>query len=89
MKLSTNYKIETDVSHVSYYSGDQSITIYSSDDEMVEVYGVSFDTILCFARNLLVVDVKRQTLCKHQIERLSEIKDALTTYLESNNETTK
>ena len=84
MKLSTNYKIETNVSHVSYYSGDESITIYSSDDEMLEVYGVDFDTILCFARNLLVCDTKRHTFTKHQLDSLREIKDALNTYLEAN-----
>ena len=89
MKLSTNYKIETNVSHVSYYSGDESLTIYSSDDEMLEVYGVDFGTILCFARNLLVVDAKRHTFCKHQLESLREIKDALTVYLEGKDEATK
>ena len=90
MKLSTNYKIETNVSHVSYYSGDESLTIYSSDDEMLEVYGVDFGTILCFARNFLIVDAKRRTFCKHQLETLREIKDALTVYLDGdNNEATK
>ena len=90
MKLSTNYKIETNVNHVSYYSGDESLTIYSSDGEMLEVYGVDFGTILCFARNFLIVDAKRHTFCKHQLDSLREIKDALTTYLDGgNNETTK
>ena len=89
MKLSTNYKIETNVSHVSYYSGDESLTIYSADDEMLEVYGVDFGTILCFARNLLVVDAKRHTFNKHQLDSLREIKDALTVYLEGKDEATK
>lgn len=88
MKLSTNYKIETNVSHVSYYSGDESLTIYSSDDEMLEVYGVDFGTILCFARNFLIVDAKRHTFCKHQFETLREIKDALDVYLNANTSTT-
>jgi len=89
MKLSTNYKLETTVAHVSYYSGDESLTIYSTDDEMLEVYGVDFGTILCFARNLLVVDAKRYTFNKHQLESLREIKDALTVYLEGKDEATK
>jgi len=89
MKLSTNYRIETNVSHVSYYGGDESLTIYSSDDEMLEVYGVDFSTILCFARNLLVVDAKRHTFNKHQLDSLREIKDALTVYLEGKDEATK
>jgi hypothetical protein len=89
MKLSTNYKLETTVAHVSYYSGDESLTIYSTDDEMLEVYGVDFGTILCFARNLLVVDAKRHTFNKHQLESLREIKDALTVYLEGKDEATK
>ena len=89
MKLSTNYKLETTVAHVSYYSGDESLTIYSTDDEMLEVYGVNFGTILCFARNLLVVDAKRHTFNKHQLESLREIKDALTVYLEGKDEATK
>lgn len=77
MKLSTNYKIEANVSHVSYYSCDDSLTIYSTDDEMIEVYGVDFDTILCFIRNLIVVDMKHKKLCKHQAVWLREIKDAI------------
>ena len=89
MKLSTNYKLETTVAHVSYYCGDESLTIYSSDDEMLEVYGVDFGTVLCFARNLLVVDAKRHTFNKHQLESLREIKDALTVYLEGKDEATK
>jgi hypothetical protein len=89
MKLSTNYKIETKVSHVSYDSGDESLTIYSEDDEMLEVYGVDFGTILCFTRNLLVVDAKRHTFTKHQIDSLREIKDALTNYLGDKDEATK
>ena len=89
MKLSTNYKLETTVAHVSYYSGDESLTIYSTDDEMLEVYGVDFGTVLCFARNLLVVDAKRHTFNKHQLESLREIKDALTVYLEGKDEATK
>ena len=89
MKLSTNYKLETTVAHVSYYSGDESLTIYSADDEMLEVYGVDFGTVLCFARNLLVVDAKRHTFNKHQLESLREIKDALTVYLEGKDEATK
>ena len=88
MKLSTNYKIEANVSHVSYYSGDDSLTIYTTDDEMVEVYGVDFDTILCFARNFLVCDAKRHTLHKNQLESLREIKDALTTYLDGGKDET-
>ena len=89
MKLSTNYKLETTVAHVSYYSGDESLTIYSTDDEMLEVYGVDFGTVLCFTRNLLVVDAKRHTFNKHQLESLREIKDALTVYLEGKDEATK
>ena len=89
MKLSTNYKLETTVAHVSYYCGDESLTIYSSDDEMLEVYGVDFGTVLCFARNLLVVDAKRHTFNKHQLDSLREIKDALTVYLEGKDEATK
>jgi hypothetical protein len=89
MKLSTNYKLETTVAHVSYYSGDESLTVYSTDDEMLEVYGVDFGTILCFARNLLVVDAKRHTFNKHQLDSLREIKDALTVYLEGKDEATK
>ena len=89
MKLSTNYKLETTVAHVSYYSGDESLIIYSTDDEMLEVYGVDFGTVLCFARNLLVVDAKRHTFNKHQLESLREIKDALTVYLEGKDEATK
>ena len=89
MKLSTNYKLETTVAHVSYYSGDESLTIYSTDDEMLEVYGVDFGTVLCFARNLLVVDAKRHTFNKHQLDSLREIKDALTVYLEGKDEATK
>jgi hypothetical protein len=89
MKLSTNYKIETKVSHVSYYSGDESLTIYSEDDETLEVYGVDFGTILCFTRNLLVVDAKRHAFTKHQIDSLREIEDALTNYLGDKDEATK
>ena len=89
MKLSTKYKLETTVSHVSYYCGDESLTVYSTDDEMLEVYGVDFGTILCFARNLLVVDAKRHTFNKHQLDSLREIKDALTVYLEGKDEATK
>ena len=89
MKLSTNYKLETTVAHVSYYSGDESLTIYSTDDEMLEVYGVDFGTILCFARNLLVVDAKRRTFNKHQLESLREIKDAVDVYLNTNSTTTE
>ena len=88
MKLSTNYKLETTVAHVNYYSGDESLTIYSTDDdEMLEVYGVDFGTVLCFARNLLVVDAKRHTFNKHQLESLREIKDALEVFLNTNTTT--
>jgi hypothetical protein len=87
MKLSTNYKLETTVARVSYYSGEESLTIYSTDDEMLEVYGVDFGTVLCFARNLLVVDAERRTFNKHQLESLREIKDALDVFLNTDTTT--
>lgn len=77
MKLSTNYKIEAKVCHISYYSGDDSLTIHTEDDEMVEVYGVDLSTMLCLTRNFLVVDAKLNTFCKHQVDQLREIKDAV------------
>lgn len=84
MKASINYKFETNVSHLSYYPGDDSLTIYNTDDEMIEVYGVEFGEVLCFARNFLVVTFKNgkpDKLCDHQISLLKEIKYAIDSYL--------
>lgn len=84
MKLSTNYKIEATIAHITYYSGDESLTAYTVDDEMIEVYGVDVSTMLCFARNFLVVDAKRNKFCKHQVESLREIKEAVEKLIETN-----
>jgi hypothetical protein len=84
MKVSTNYTVHANISHINYFSGDESFTFYTTDDEHIEIYGADLGEVLCFARNFLVVDLKRTDrvkLCEHQVNRLNEIKDALTEYL--------
>ena len=84
MKLSTNYTVHANISHVGYYTGDNSFTFYTEDDEHIEIYGASVGNVICFARNFLVVDLKntpKVKLCEHQLRNLKEIKDALNTYL--------
>ena len=84
MKLSTNYVINANITHVSYCHGDGSFNFYTDDDEQVEIYGASVGNVLTFARNFFVVDFKntnKARLCEHQIRNLNEIKDALTEYL--------
>ena len=91
MKLSTNYSINANISHVGYYTGDNSFTFYTEDDEQIEIYGADVGNVICFARNFLVVDLKstpKARLAEHQLRSLNEIKDALTEYLKENtNET--
>ena len=84
MKLSTNYTINANITHVGYYFGDGSFNFYTEDDEQVEIYGASVGNVINLARNFFVVDfkqVKRAALCEHQLKSLTEIKDALTEYL--------
>jgi hypothetical protein len=93
MKLSTNYTINANISHVGYYTGDNSFTFYTEDDEQIEIYGASVGNVICFARNFLVVDLKgtpKARLDEHKLRNLNEIKNALTEYLkEETDEATK
>lgn len=89
MKLSTNYSINANICHASYYHGDESITFYTVDDERIEINGVERDDMIRLARNYLVVDLVKSTptkkLTEQEVASLNEIKDALTTYLQDNN----
>jgi len=93
MKLSTNYTVHANISHVGYYSGDNSFTFYTEDDEQIEIYGADVGNVIRFARNFFVVDLKgtpKTRLCEHRLRNLNEIKDALTEYLkEDTNEAAK
>ncbi len=89
MKLSTNYSIHANIAHVGYYSGDGSLTVYTTDDEQLEIFGVGTDDMIRCSRNFLVVDIKntaKAKLCEHQIRSLTEIRDALTEYLKEEKE---
>jgi hypothetical protein len=86
MKLSTNYVINADISHIGYYGGDDSFTFYTDDDEQIEIYGVKRGGIFCFVRNFLVCDVTKHTarsrIEDNELRLLTEIRDALTEYIE-------
>ena len=89
VKLSTNYAIHADVTHVGYYSGDGSLTVYTTSDEQIEIFGVDISDMIRCSRNFLVVDIKntdKARLCEHQIKSLTEIRDALTEYLKEEKE---
>jgi hypothetical protein len=85
MKLTTNYSIRAAVSHMSYYTGDESLTIYTCDDEQLEIYGIDRGDVLCFTRNFIICDITKQTskaqLCAGHLRTLTEIRDALNEYL--------
>jgi len=85
MKLTTNYTLQTNASSAHYFSGDDSFTVYDEDGSQIEIFGIDRDTLLIFARNLLVVDVVKHTVRSridtNELRLLTEIKDALTEYL--------
>ena len=72
MNTSTTLKVVDSVCHLCYMPTYSELHVQFDNDDSLELSSVNIDTVMCFVRNALIVDIIGMTPERSNVAKLSE-----------------